>query len=143
MTKRLNKEFELVSKKYDIEICNENLFHWHAALLGPDKSPYFGGTFLLEIKFPNDYPFTHPTIKFLTKIFHPNVDPKGNVCIAILNEDNWTPAFSLDQILLKISNLLAIPNTDDPLQPDIAKMYESDRENFLKIASEWTTKYAC
>jgi ubiquitin-conjugating enzyme E2 D/E len=118
-----------------------NLFHWTATLLGPEDSPYAGGIFHLDITFPTDYPFKPPHIKFTTKVYHPNINAQGGICLDIL-KDQWTPALSIAKVLLSISSLLTDANPKDPLVPEIAQQYITNREAFDRTAREWTLLYA-
>ena len=61
-----------------------------------DSAPYNKGAFKIEIAFPAEYPFKPPKILFKTKIYHPNVDEKGQVCLPIINAENWKPATKTD-----------------------------------------------
>jgi ubiquitin-conjugating enzyme E2 D/E len=123
-------------------LVNEgNLFHWTATLLGPEDSPYAGGIFHLDITFPTDYPFKPPHIKFTTKVYHPNINAQGGICLDIL-KDQWTPALSIAKVLLSISSLLTDANPKDPLVPEIAQQYITNREAFDRTAREWTLLYA-
>lgn len=119
----------------------DDLFKWNATISGPGDSPYDGGVFFLEIVFPQDYPFKPPKIKFTTKIYHCNVNDKGGICLDIL-KDNWSPALTISKVLLSICSLLTDPNPDDPLVPNIAKLYKTNRKQHDKLAREWTVKYA-
>jgi len=119
----------------------KDLFRWIATIYGPENSPYSGGVFQLEIEFPNDYPFKPPKVKFLTKVYHCNVNDKGGICLDIL-KDNWSPALTISKVLLSICSLFTDPNPDDPLVPEIAKQYKSNRAAHDKTAREWTQKYA-
>jgi len=119
----------------------DDLFTWNATISGPADSPYDGGVFFLSIAFPQDYPFKPPKIKFTTKIYHCNVNDKGGICLDIL-KDNWSPALTISKVLLSICSLLTDPNPDDPLVPNIAKLYKTNRKQHDKIAREWTVKYA-
>jgi ubiquitin-conjugating enzyme E2 D/E len=118
-----------------------NLFAWTGQIVGPTESPYEGGLFELSIKFPVDYPFRPPSVLFVTKIYHPNINAQGGICLDIL-KDQWTPALSIDKVLLSISSLLTDPNPRDPLVPEIARQYESNRELFNQTAREWTLRHA-
>lgn len=123
-------------------LVNEgNLFHWTATLLGPEDSPYAGGIFHLDITFPTDYPFKPPHIKFTNKVYHPNINAQGGICLDIL-KDQWTPALSIAKVLLSISSLLTDANPKDPLVPEIAQQYITNREAFDRTAREWTLLYA-
>ena len=143
--KRIKKELNDISKDPPSNCTagphNEDMFFWDATLFGPRDSPYEGGVFSLRIQFPEDYPFKPPRVGFVTRVYHVNVNDKGGICLDIL-KDQWSPALTISKVLLSICSLLTDPNPDDPLVPEIAKKFKSDREGFNKIAREWTQKYA-
>ena len=122
-------------------ISENDLFNWKAVIIGPDKSPYAGGIFNLNIHFPNDYPFKAPRLQFTTKIYHPNINAGGGICLDIL-KDQWSPALTISKVLLSICSLLDDPNPDDPLTPSIADQYKTDRDAYNAAAREWTILYA-
>ena len=115
--------------------------HWHAVLAGPPGTPYEGGRFLVNIRFPTDYPFKPAKINFTTRIYHPNINSNGAICLDILKEQ-WSPALTISKVLLSLSSLLTDANPDDPLVPEIAQIYKSDRAKYEATAKEWTRKYA-
>ncbi|KAM4874264.1 ubiquitin-conjugating enzyme E2 D4 isoform 8-T8 [Thomomys bottae] len=117
------------------------VFHWQATIMGPNESPYQGGVFFLTIHFPTDYPFKPPKVAFTTKIYHPNINSNGSICLDILRSQ-WSPALTVSKVLLSICSLLCDPNPDDPLVPEIAHTYKADREKYNRLAREWTQKYA-
>ncbi|KAJ1091649.1 hypothetical protein NDU88_004766 [Pleurodeles waltl] len=119
----------------------DDLFHWQATIMGPNDSPYQGGVFFLTIHFPTDYPFKPPKVAFTTKIYHPNINSNGSICLDILRSQ-WSPALTVSKVLLSICSLLCDPNPDDPLVPEIAHTYKADREKYNRLAREWTQKYA-
>ena len=143
--KRIKKELNDISKDPPSNCTagphNDDMFFWDATLFGPRDSPYEGGVFSLRIQFPEDYPFKPPRVGFVTRVYHVNVNDKGGICLDIL-KDQWSPALTISKVLLSICSLLTDPNPDDPLVPEIAKKFKSDREGFNKIAREWTQKYA-
>jgi ubiquitin-conjugating enzyme E2 D len=122
-------------------ISADNIFTWDAKIIGPIGSSYEGGIFNLRIDFSNRYPFTPPKVKFLTKIYHPNIDNYGSICLDIL-KDQWSPALTTSKILLSICSLLTDPNPDDPLMSDIANQYKLDKPLFERTAKEWTQSFA-
>jgi len=117
------------------------MFLWDATIIGPDSTPYEGGAFNLELKFPQDYPYRPPEVKFLTKVFHPNINTKGEICLNILRDD-WKASLTVRTILLSISSLLDEPNPKDPLVAEIANLYVTDRGKFDEMARTWTEAHA-
>ena len=133
-------------KKNPIENCvastiNDNIFHWKAQIYGPENTPYYGGIFILDILFPNDYPFNPPKINFDTRVYHPNINSTGSICMDIL-KDNWSPVMTISKVLLSICSLLNDPNPDDPLEAEIGNEFKNNREEFNNNAASWTLIYA-
>ena len=122
-------------------VCDSNIYEWTATLMGPEDSPFEGGVFLLSINFPKEYPFKPPKINFNTKIYHPNINSSGAICLDILRSQ-WSPALTISKTLLSISSLLTDPNPDDPLVSNIAHIYKNNRSEYNREAKEWTAKYA-
>ncbi|KAH3879284.1 ubiquitin-conjugating enzyme E2 D4-like [Dreissena polymorpha] len=120
---------------------NDDLFHWSASLTGPDGSPYQGGVFFLKMIFPTDYPFKPPKVMFTTKIYHPNINTSGSICLDILRSQ-WSPALTVGKVLLSILALMSEPNPDDPLVPDIANLFKKDKKKYEHTAREMTKKHA-
>jgi len=120
---------------------NDDMFHWRAMILGPEKTPFQGGVFFLDIFYPTDYPFKPAKYKFITKLYHPNINSDGGICLDILKEQ-WSPALTTSKVLLSICSLLCDPNPDDPLVPEIANLYKRDREKYNIKAREWTQRFA-
>ena len=146
VTKRLRQEIKELKSSDIVEISagpinKDNIYNWSATILGPESSPYEGGIFLLNIYFPNEYPFKPPKVEFRTKIYHPNINKDGSICLDILKNE-WSPALTISKILLSISSLLTDPNPDDPLVPEIANLYKKNKKLYDKKASIWTKKYA-
>jgi ubiquitin-conjugating enzyme E2 D/E len=118
-----------------------DIYNWSGVIIGPEGSPYAGGFFQLNIHFPVDYPFKPPKLTFTTKIFHPNINSQGGICLDIL-KDQWSPALTITKVLLSISSLLTDANPNDPLVPDIAHLYTTNRAEFDRVAREWTLRHA-
>ena len=119
-----------------------DLLHWKGTIVGPSATPYEGGVFHLNIEFPPDYPFSPPSVRFETKIYHCNISGKGDICLDIL-KDQWSPALTIEKVLLSLCSLLEDPNPSDPLVPKIASLFETDRVAHDANAREMTEKYAC
>lgn len=119
----------------------QNARYFQVLIAGPEESPYSGGLFKLELFLPDEYPMGAPKVRFLTKIYHPNIDKLGRICLDIL-KDKWSPALQIRTVLLSIQALLSAPNPDDPLANDVAEQWKNDEYGAIEQAREWTRKYA-
>lgn len=144
-TSRINKELKILQNEANENVSagpsGDNLFEWDGMIIGPTKTPYEGGMFRLKIYFPIDYPFKSPKVIFTTKIYHPNINSGGIICLDIL-KTQWSPALTISKVLLSICSLLNDPNPNDPLEPTIAKQYVEDKAKYEDIARQWTLQFA-
>ncbi|KAF7800157.1 hypothetical protein EIP86_011403 [Pleurotus ostreatoroseus] len=139
--KRIHREIADLKKEdlgsITLGPAGDDLFHWKAAIPGPEGSVYEGGVFNVDINLGHDYPFSAPKMVFRTRIYHMNINDRGGICIDILKH-NWSPALSLFKVILSLSSLLTDPN---PI-PSIATQYTRNRSLHDKTAREWTKLYA-
>ena len=143
LQKEITEVMSDVKSGVSVEILNErDLTKLRGLVRGPQDTAYSGGTFMVDIQVSDQYPFEAPKMKFLTKVWHPNVSSaSGAICLDIL-KDMWSPALTLKTTLLSIQALLACPEPKDPQDAVVAKMYIEDRKGFEAKAREWTEAYA-
>lgn len=116
-----------------------------AQILGGINTPYEKGVFKLEVIVPERYPFEPPQIRFLTPIYHPNIDSAGRICLDVLKlppKGAWRPSLNISTVLTSIQLLMSEPNPDDPLMADISAEFKYNKPVFLKNARQWTEKHA-
>ncbi|XP_019600003.2 ubiquitin-conjugating enzyme E2 L3 isoform X2 [Rhinolophus sinicus] len=106
-----------------------------------DNPPYDTGAFRIEINFPAEYPFNPPKITLKTKIYHPSIDEKRQVCLPVVSAEKWKPATKTDQVIQSLIALVNDPYPEHSLWADLAEKYSKDRKNFCKNAEEFTKKY--
>jgi ubiquitin-conjugating enzyme E2 N len=145
LSRRILKETERLTKSPVPGISaaprRENQRHFDISIAGPSGSPYEGGLFQLEMFLPAEYPMVPPKVRFLTKIYHPNIDRLGRICLDIL-KDKWSPALQIDKVCLSIQLLLQAPNPDDPLDNKVAEKWKSNEQTAIATAAEWTRRHA-
>ena len=109
VSKRLQQELMSLMMCTDKGISafpdGDKLFEWIATVHGPADSVYEGLKYKLRLEFPAGYPYSAPTVRFVTPCFHPNVDQHGNICLDILKE-KWSALYEVRTILLSIQSLL-------------------------------------
>jgi ubiquitin-conjugating enzyme E2 D/E len=119
-----------------------NPLKWEILIAGPKGTPYEGGTFRLSCVFPENYPFKAPSIKFDSKIYHPNVNKDtGEICQDIYEKD-WVPTKKVSGVVQLIISMMIVPNVDSPIEASIAEEYRNNKAQYNKNAQEWTQKYA-
>lgn len=145
LPKRIIKETERLQNEPVSGISavphDDNLRYFDVVLEGPQGTPYEGGKFNLELFLPEDYPMAAPKLRFITRLYHPNIDWLGRICLDVL-KDHWSPAMQIRTILLSVQALLAAPNPDDPLANDVAQLWKEDLPKAIENAREWTAQYA-
>ncbi|GAA5982824.1 hypothetical protein JCM11641_004638 [Rhodosporidiobolus odoratus] len=145
-TKRLARELtECQKDKSGITITQPNpdsLDKFIGSFPGPEGTAYEGGRFEVNIEAPARYPFEPLKMRFITKVYHPNISSaSGYICLDILNK-SWSPVFTLRTCLVSLQSLLSTPEPNDPQDAEVAKHCLTDRKGFEETAKFWTEVYA-
>jgi ubiquitin-conjugating enzyme E2 N len=145
LPKRIEKETQKLAQEpppgIEASPDKDNYRYFHIAMGGPEGTPYQGGTYSLELFLPEGYPMEPPKVRFLTKIYHPNIDKLGRICLDVL-KDKWSPALQIRTILLSVQALLSAPEPSDPLDTSVADHFIQNRGEAEKLAAEWNRQYA-
>lgn len=120
---------------------DSSCYYWQASITGPQGSPYEGGIFYLFIQIPQSYPLRPPLVRFITKIYHPNISRHGDIGLDSIH-DNWSLALTISKILISIQSLLTDPYTHVCMETDIGLEYCTNRSLFEYKAKIHTWKYA-
>ena len=146
---RLRKELEQLANDPGPGVSawpvEDNMTSLEAMIQGPSDSPFEEGTYTLSVTIPDRYPFEPPRVRFLTPIYHPNIDHDGRICLDTLKmqpQGSWSPSININTVLLTIRMLMQTPNADDGLVPEITEEYKRDVALWRKKALEHTRKNA-
>ncbi|GIK00415.1 hypothetical protein Aspvir_004438 [Aspergillus viridinutans] len=121
---------------------DDDITHLRGTFPGPPGTPYEGGTYEVDIKIPNDYPFRPPVMKFVTKVWHPNVSSQtGAICLDTLSSA-WSPVLTIKSALLSLQSLLSTPEPKDPQDAEVATMLLRRPKEFERVAREWAVIHA-
>lgn len=146
IAKNKRKEIDikkLLLKKYEVFELEGNKYDFHVTFYGPKDSPYEGGKWQVHVLLPDQYPYQSPSIGFINKMFHPNVDEaSGTVCLDVINQ-TWSPLFDLVNIFeIFLPQLLLYPNPTDPLNGEAAKLLMKNPSKYQEKVKEYVELYA-
>jgi len=131
---------------------DDDIYTWEVLIIGPPDTLYEGGFFKCHLSFPKEYPHRPPKLKFITEIWHPNIDKSGNVCISILHEpgddkygyekasERWLPVHTVETILISVISMLADPNDESPANVDAAKEWRESPADFKRKVARCVRK---
>uniref|UniRef100_A0A1B6M141 Ubiquitin-conjugating enzyme E2-18 kDa n=1 Tax=Graphocephala atropunctata TaxID=36148 RepID=A0A1B6M141_9HEMI len=125
----------------NVQVDQSNFLVWQG-LVVPQEQPYDKGAFLVEISFAPEYPFKPPRIVFRTKIYHPNVSEDGQICLPLLQPENWKPTTRLEQVIESLVAMIHTPQPEHSLRPDLAAEYLQNRRKFFRVAEQFTSDNA-
>jgi len=133
--RRLMRDFKRLQEDPPVGVSgapSENdIMLWNAVIFGPDDTPFEDGTFKLTLEFSEEYPNKPPVVKFLSKMFHPNIYADGGICLDIL-QNRWSPTYDVSAILTSIQSLLSDPNPNSPANSMAAQLFKENRREYEK-----------
>lgn len=140
------------NEEFSVGILNDNIYTWEVIIIGPKDTPYESGIFRAEMIFPLDYPEAPPTFRFISSMWHPNIDREGNVCISILHKpgndeygyeelnERWLPVRSPESIILSVLCMLSSPNCESPANIEAAHHLRDDPEGYNRKVRKLTQR---
>lgn len=128
---------------YEVTLVNDNMQEFYVKFKGPTETPFEGGIWKVRVELPDQYPYKSPSIGFVNRIFHPNIDElSGSVCLDVINQ-TWSPMFDMINIFeVFLPQLLRYPNPTDPLNGEAAAMLLREPKNYENKVKEYVQKYA-
>jgi ubiquitin-conjugating enzyme E2 D/E len=144
--RRISKELKDIEKNplQNVSIGlkdQEDLYTWEAYIFGAEGTPYHHGIFKVSIILPLEYPFKPPSVKFLTRIFHSNINNSGEICLDLLKH-NWSAVHTLQNVMMSLVLLLDDHNPEDPYNIFAANMYKTNPDQYLDQCRIHTLRYA-
>lgn len=137
---------------FSVGLINDDIYRWEVILFGPKDSPFESGIFRAEMRFPIQYPEEPPIFKFITPMWHPNIEKEGNVCISILHKsgnddfgyeelnERWMPVRSAESVIMSIVCLLNSPNCESSANQDAGLQYRDNKEAYYKKVRQYTQR---
>lgn len=133
--KRLMRDFKKLSEDPPSGVSGTpsegDIMKWNCVIFGPQDTPFEDGTFKLSITFTEEYPNKAPIVKFVSKMFHPNIYADGSVCLDIL-QNRWSPTYDVGAILTSIQSLLDEPNPNSPANSQAAQLFQENKREYSK-----------
>ncbi|KAI3638954.1 hypothetical protein MIR68_003452 [Amoeboaphelidium protococcarum] len=134
---------KLLMSDYEVTLVNDNMQEFYVRFKGPSDTPFAGGVWKIHVELPDQYPYKSPSIGFINKIFHPNIDElSGSVCLDVINQ-TWSPMFDLiNTFEVFLPQLIRYPNPTDPLNGEAAALLMRDQAGYDAKVKEYVKRYA-
>ncbi|KAI8935529.1 Ubiquitin-conjugating enzyme E2 8 [Plenodomus lindquistii] len=142
----------MLMSDYEVTLVNDNMFvsliaqspqEFYVRFKGPEETPFQGGLWKIHVELPDQYPYKSPSIGFVNRIFHPNIDElSGSVCLDVINQ-TWSPMYDMINIFeVFLPQLLRYPNPTDPLNGEAAALLMREPKSYDAKVKEYVQKYA-
>ncbi|KAG1438899.1 hypothetical protein G6F56_012478 [Rhizopus delemar] len=134
---------KLLMSDYEVTLVNDNMQEFYVRFHGPTDTPFNGGIWKVHVELPDQYPYKSPSIGFMNKVFHPNIDEvSGSVCLDVINQ-TWSPMFDMINIFeVFLPQLLRYPNPTDPLNGEAAALLIREPTKYDLKVKDYVTRYA-
>ncbi|KIM29527.1 hypothetical protein M408DRAFT_328773 [Serendipita vermifera MAFF 305830] len=132
-----------MTSNFEVELVNDSVREFHVTFHGPADTLYSGGVWKIHVELPEQYPYKSPSIGFLNKILHPNIDEtSGSVCLDVINQ-TWSPMYDMINIFeVFLPQLLAYPNVSDPLNAEAAHLMQGEPALYEAKVKEYVKRFA-
>ncbi|CAI8055175.1 NEDD8-conjugating enzyme UBE2F [Geodia barretti] len=148
LTEEVRELGQILPKTCTVNFPNHDNFRTFIVTIRPEEGYWKGGIFHFNVQVPEDYNNKPPNVSCNTRLWHPNINETGDVCLSILRETSidgtgWSPARRLKDVILGLNSLFTdLLNFDDPLNLEAAQHYERDKNSFARKVYQFVKLYA-
>ncbi|KAI9657817.1 MAG: Ubiquitin-conjugating enzyme E2 8 [Alyxoria varia] len=144
--RRIETDVMKMMSDYQVTLVNDNSRlkqEFMVRFQGPSETPFAGGTWKIHCELPDNYPYKSPSIGFMNRIFHPNIDEmSGSVCLDVINQ-TWSPMYDMINIFETfLPQLLRYPNPTDPLNGEAAALLMRDTSSYDAKVKDYVQRFA-
>lgn len=142
--RRIEKDvMDLMMSDHEVSLIEDSIQQFFVLFNGPKDTPYSGGVWKVRVELPDQYPLKSPSIGFINKIYHPNIDEtSGSVCLDVINQ-TWSPMFGLLNIFENfLPHLLRYANPSDPLNTEASNLMNKDEKRYTETVKKYVNQYA-
>lgn len=134
---------DLMMSNLTVELIDDSIQQFHVIFKGPEDTPYKGGVWKVRVELPDQYPIKLPSIGFVNRIFHPNIDEtSGSICLDVINQ-TWSPMFGLRNIFENfLPHLLRYANPSDPLNTEASNLMTKDETRYTETVKRYVQQFA-
>lgn len=134
---------KMLMSDYEVNLVNDSMQEFYVMFNGPEETAFAGGVWKIHVELPDQYPYKSPSIGFMNKIFHPNIDEmSGSVCLDVINQ-TWSPMFDMINIFESfLPQLLRYPNPSDPLNGEAAALLMREPKSYEAKVRDYVKRYA-
>ncbi|CAH0747426.1 unnamed protein product [Bemisia tabaci] len=143
LVKEVQEMEQMLPSTCRVKFENPNHLHEFKLTISPDEGFWQGGHFIFHVYISEAYNMEPPTVKCLTKVWHPNISEEGSICLSILRQNSidgmgWAPTRKLKDVVWGLNLLFTeLLNFEDPLNIEAAELYQKDREAFKNKVKEY------
>ncbi|KAL6160063.1 hypothetical protein ACJBU6_01416 [Exserohilum turcicum] len=142
MQKRLEREYHAMRKNptlaYHVQLKQGEFSDWLGSLQGLKNSAYQGGTFKFHLHFTEEYPAKPPTLRFTTRIYHPNVDARTGAVAWRMLGSGWHHNITVEKVMMSLRTLLDHPELESAVEMQIAREFIQQPKRYVHHAKQWT-----
>jgi len=126
--------------QFEVYINENDCTTWKIIYVGEEDTFYHGKAWILYVVFGEEYPLKPPTVRFLSNIYHININTDGKICHEILT-NAWQSETTMRTILDSIAVLIKYPNPLNALDSVKGSLFMENKDNYYAQVEEWTRKF--
>ncbi|XP_054277884.1 NEDD8-conjugating enzyme UBE2F-like [Macrosteles quadrilineatus] len=148
LIKEVQEMEQMLPNTCRVKFDDPHSLHEFNLFVTPDEGFWIGGRFCFHVYITEEYNMAPPSVKCLTKLWHPNISEEGDICLSLLRQNSidglgWAPTRRLKDVIWGLNSLFTdLLNFDDPLNIEAAELYLKDKDAFRTKVKDYVNQFA-